>query len=122
MAKLTSSAYSFDIFTEIAKNIFFAPLWWYSVGLIRLTRRLSIFISNREKSLALFVWIKNIFTPMYGQRDFQGIIISVFIRIFQIIFRLIVITLYLSVVIAIFWLWALAPIFIIYQIIWQIFL
>ncbi len=122
MAKLTSSAYSFDIFTEITKNIFLFPLWWYSIGLVRLLRRLTIFISNREKSLALFVWIKNIFVPMYGQRDFQGIIISIVIRIFQIIFRTIVMTIYLFFALIIFWLWIVTPIFIVYQIIWQLFL
>jgi len=118
----TSSAYSANIFGDILKDVLFFPLWWYSVGLLRMTIKLKNFIADREKTLALFVWIKNIFIPMYGQRDWQGILISLFIRFIQIIFRSIIMIFWLIVALALFWLWIIAPIFIIYQIIWQLFL
>ena len=37
--------------------------------------------------LALGVWIKNIFVPMFGQRDWQSRLISVFMRIVNIVGR-----------------------------------
>lgn len=118
----TSNIYSSNLLIDILKEIFLFPFWWYSIGLIKFIISLRNFIVNREKGLALFVWIKNIFVPMYGQRDFQGIIISIFIRTLQIIIRSIIMFFWLIVVIALFWVWLLAPIFIIYQIIWQLFL
>lgn len=118
----TSSAYSANIFGDILKDILLFPVWWYSVGLFRLIIRLRDFIIDREKSLALFVWIKNIFVPMYAQRDIPGVLISIFIRIVQIIFRSIITIFWLLVILIIFWIWVIAPIFIVYQIIWQLFL
>lgn len=118
----TSSAYLANIFGDILKDVLLFPLWWYSVGLLRMTIKLKDFIADREKSLALFIWIKNVFIPMYGQRDWQGILISLFIRFVQIIFRSIIMIFWLAVALGLFWLWVIAPIFIIYQIIWQIFL
>jgi hypothetical protein len=38
-------------------------------------------------SLSLGVWLKNIFVPMYGQRDWESRLISVFMRSVQIVFR-----------------------------------
>jgi hypothetical protein len=43
--------------------------------------------SNSLKRLNLLVWIKNIFVPMYGQRDITGVLVSIFMRLVQIIFR-----------------------------------
>lgn len=45
---------------------------------------------------AIEVWIKNIFVPMFGQHDWQSRLISVFMRLVQIIGRslaLVVVTL-----------------------------
>ena len=67
----TSNIYSQNLLLDILKEIFFFPFWWYSIGLIKFIISLKDFISNREKGLALSIWIKNIFVPMYGQRDIQ---------------------------------------------------
>ena len=40
--------------------------------------------------LAIKVWIKNIFVPMFGMHDWQSRIISFFMRVVQIIGRAIV--------------------------------
>lgn len=48
------------------------------------------------KYFAIEVWIKNIFVPMFGQRDWQSRLISVCMRLVQIIGRtlaLVVVTL-----------------------------
>jgi hypothetical protein len=107
------------IFTDIFIDIVFFPFWWYSLGLVKVVRKLVDFIADKEKSLALSVWIKNIFTPMYGQRDIQGFLISFFIRLIQIIFRSLILLFWTIIALIIFWLWLLAPILIIYQIIRQ---
>lgn len=115
-----SFLYSVKIFIEIIQDVVYFPLWWYSRGLLMFARKLIIFIQAEEKSLGLSVWIKNIFTPMYGQRDWQGILISVFIRIVQIIFRGIVLLIVIVLTMIIFLLWIIVPIFIVYELIFQI--
>ncbi|HTX87274.1 MAG TPA: hypothetical protein VMC41_04400 [Candidatus Nanoarchaeia archaeon] len=119
MAKSSTITLS-GIFTDLGKDIIFFPFWWYSIGLAKTVKNLAGFVADKEKSLALFIWIKNIFVPMYGQRDIQGAIISFFIRLVQIIFRGIILLFWIIVALAAFWIWFLAPILIIYMIVWQI--
>lgn len=107
------------IFIDIIKDIVFFPFWWYSFGLIKTTKKLAGFVADKEKSLGLAVWIKNIFVPMYGQRDIQGKIISFFIRLIQIIFRLVFLIFWVAIALLLFWLWVLVPVFIIYMIFLQ---
>jgi len=96
------------IFTDILTDIVFFPFWWYSFGLVKVIKNLARFVADKEKSLGLLVWIKNIFVPMYGQRDIQGKIISFFIRLIQIVFRSLILIFWLAVAIVGFWLWFLA--------------
>ena len=56
---------------------------------------------------------------MYGQRDIQGKIISFFVRLSQIIFRGIIMIFWIIIALAAFWFWFLAPIVIVYMIIYQ---
>ncbi|MFH1822534.1 MAG: hypothetical protein ABH830_02425 [Patescibacteria group bacterium] len=112
--------YSGKIIADIGRDIIYFPLWWYSRGLIQLVNILISFLSNRQKSLALLTWVKNIHRPMYGQFDWQGMLISFLVRLFQIIFRSMVMLFWLICSLAVFIFWLLLPIFVIYQIIYQL--
>ncbi|PIT94627.1 hypothetical protein COT98_02705 [Candidatus Falkowbacteria bacterium CG10_big_fil_rev_8_21_14_0_10_39_9] len=98
------------ILLQIARDFLYFPLWWYSVGLWRTLLKVVNFISEQQISLGLSVWVKNIFTPMYGQRDFTGKAISFFMRLIQIMARSIAMLfwLILSFIFIAFWL-ALPP-------------
>ncbi len=114
--------YSLKIVTELIGDVIFFPLWWYTKGLFDLVKRQIQFLKNREKGLALSVWVKNIFKPMFGQSDWQGLLISIVMRIFQIIVRSIAMVFWVltSLIVLVFWLSM--PVFIFYQIIFQAFL
>ncbi len=113
--------YSAKLLGRTSKDILFFPVWWYSYGLFYLFLKLKKFLANREKGLSLWVWIKNLFQPMYGQNDWQGAIISFFIRLFQIIFRSIIFIFWFILVVFVFLIWILLPILTVYEIIYQIF-
>lgn len=84
MSFLTTIQYSFvDLVTSILKW----PLWWYSTGLVAVFKSLWQMFSYQIKSMAVGVWIKNIFVPMFGQRDWQSRIISFIMRVVNIIGR-----------------------------------
>jgi|WetSurMetagenome_2_1015567.scaffolds.fasta_scaffold706459_1 hypothetical protein len=108
------------IFLNILIDVFFFPFWWYSIGLVKTVKGLAGFVADKEKSLGLGVWIKNIFVPMYGQRDIQGAIISFFVRLVQIIFRSLFLLLWIVIALVGFWIWIAAPIIIVYMIVWQL--
>ena len=105
---------------EVAFVVIYFPFWWYSAGFVRFLRYLGNFLKEKQKSLALLIWIKNIFRPMYGQSDILGRLISLFMRIIQIIFRSLVwlFFLLLTILLAIFWL--VSPLLIIVLIILQL--
>ena len=112
--------YGPQVVIEVLRDIVYFPLWWYSFGLVEALKKVKNFIINRERSLGLLVWIKNIFTPMYGQRDIAGVLISFFMRLVQIVFRGVAMLFWLAAAVCLVAAWLLAPIFIIYQIIYQI--
>jgi hypothetical protein len=112
--------YSLKIILEIIKDIFYFPLWWYGRGFFIFLLSIFNFVKNQEKSLALLVWMKNIFKPMYGQTDWQGILVSIFIRIIQIIFRSIVMLVVILIALFLIIAWLLLPILTIYEIIFQL--
>ena len=111
--------YTGKIVVELVYDILYFPAWWYSRGLKNLLFGLKNFLRNKQKALALFVWIKNIFRPMYAQYDWQGMLISFFMRLVQIIFRSLIMLFWLAVCSAVIIFWILFPALVIYEIIFQ---
>jgi hypothetical protein len=107
-------------FADIFKDVVFFPFWWYSVGFFKFSRQLLLFLESREKSLAWSVWAGNIFTPMYGLRDIQGVIISFFVRLVQVIIRSIIMIFWLIIILAVFFIYLAFPFLAAYEIIFQL--
>ncbi len=112
--------YIFKLSGQFLKDIFFFPFWWYSFGLFYFSLKIRNFIIRRARSLAIWVWLKNIFTPMFGQYDWQGYLISFFIRLVQIIFRTVIMILWIILASVIFCVWLILPVLVVYQILYQL--
>jgi len=93
----------------VLRDIVYFPLWWYISGLRRTALGVWNFWVRKQKALGLFIWLKNIFTPMYGQRDFFGKLISFVMRLVQIIFRGVLMLVYFifGAAVIVFWILAL---------------
>lgn len=113
--------YSSKIILRIIGDIFYFPIWWYSIGFVRLLQNIWKFLRNQGQSLGFFIWLKNIFVPMYGQRDWAGRIISFFMRLVQIIFRGLVLLIWIFLLLILIGIWLLGPILLILALAWQIF-
>ena len=120
MQSKSASVNLVSVFNKELKTLLFFPLWWYSHGLANVIKSSFDFFVNSQRSLAFLVWVKNIFVPMYGQEDFQGRIISFFIRVIQIIFRGFSLVIVLIFSLVFIFIWVFLPLFLIYQIINQI--
>lgn len=114
----------FFYFTKISVQILwdfaYFPLWWYTVGFLRFLKNVASFLSEQWIIIGAGAWIKNLFTPMYGQRDFTGRAISFFIRIVQIIFRFIMFVFFVILSLASIIAWLILPPTIIFLIFKQI--
>lgn len=97
-------------------HIVYFPLWWYTVGVKKAgIYCLDLLLAGNEY-LAPDVWIRNIFVPMFGQTDWQGRLVSFFIRFVNIILRAVAFILWAGVVVAIFAIWLVWPLFVVYLI------
>lgn len=120
---MTLSSIIFDsgkILTEFIFELLYFPIWWYSRGLLKMLLWSKNFLSRKIKSTGLLIWLKNIFTPMYGQNDWAGILISFITRILQIIFRSLAMLFWIIWSIGIIALWLIFPIIVILEIIFQL--
>lgn len=105
------------ISVDLIGDILLFPLWWYTKGLKKTVLFCVKKAKNAENALGLKIWLTSLFKPMYAQYDWQGRIISFFMRIFQIIIRsfLFVVSLIFIFILPIIWLGL--PIFVIFQIV-----
>jgi hypothetical protein len=108
------------IILQILRDFLYFPLWWYSVGLWRTLLKVGNFLRNEQITLGLSVWLKNIFTPMYGQHDFLGKAISFFMRLVQIIARSFLMLIYVIIALILIAFWLALPPLVVGAILYQL--
>lgn len=106
------------IFIDTLSEILYFPLWWYTRGFFKFLKWLGQNILNYESQLGFSIWVRNIFVPMFGQHDWQGRIVSFFMRLVNIIIRGAILLLVIFVHIAFMAIYLLLPVVIIYLIIY----
>lgn len=110
------------ILVDLVLNILYFPVWWYGRGLLKTLFFCGRKIKDANKHLGLGIWVKNLFKPMYGQRDIAGKIISFIMRLVQIFFRGVFLLIFILLIFLLILIWLVFPIVIIYQIIGQLFI
>ena len=107
------------LFSETVLDIVRCIFWWYGRGLKSAWQSMLDFAAQGNAELALSVWIKNIFTPMFGQYDWQGRLVSFIVRLFQIILRAFGFAVWLLVGWLVFLFWIFLPILLLILIIYN---
>ena len=110
MAQKVTGSLARDILLEKVREILYFPAWWYTVGLGKAANFSWQRIKNMEIRLGVKIWVTNLFTPMFGQRDIAGKLISFFVRIFQIIGRGLALILWSLLMAGVFFAWVALPI------------
>lgn len=105
------------IVIEPILDLLYFPVWWYSRGAKKMFIFLGQKIVFRARKLGVHIWVLNFFKPMYNQKDWQSFFISLFMRLFQIIFRSIILIIWTGLLVLIYIGWLILPIFVIYQIV-----
>lgn len=106
---------------EISKELIAAPFWWYTIGAHRAFERFRLRLREGNAYIGWSVWVNNLFTPMYAQHDWAGRLISLFIRLVQIIVRSLLLILWLTVCFVLLGLYFALPVLVISEIIYQIY-
>src|SRR3989339_998407 len=99
------------ILLEFVVDIIYFPIWWFTAG----ARHALLFcvglVQEANAMLAPGLWLKNIMVPMFGQWDWQGRIMSFFMRLVNVIIRTILLFLWIILVFILFILWLAVPAF-----------
>src|SRR3989344_960988 len=121
---MESGVISFSKFllADVIGDVLYFPFWWYSRGLLHFLKALGNRLRNLAVKLGLGVWTRYLFTPMFGQYDVVGRIISFFVRIFQILTRSVVMLAAAIVSAVLLCVYLALPIFLLWQIVRQILL
>ncbi len=112
--------YSSQILLRLGGRILYFPVWWYSLGFWRLLKQGWLSWLDQEKSLGWSVWLKNIFVPMYGQRDWAGRLISFLVRLVQIVARGLMLLVWVILWLFLFLIWLGLPLFLLFALVWQL--
>ncbi|MFH0779765.1 MAG: hypothetical protein V1928_02795 [Parcubacteria group bacterium] len=108
------------VLKETVADIVRFPVWWYAAGTKKAFKKMVGSIASGDRTLGLSIWVKNIFTPMFGQYDWQGRIISFFMRLFQIIVRMVLWLLWIIFSAVLFLFWLILPVLIILEILFNL--
>ena len=79
------------LFVDLLGSVVWFPAWWYTEGLTMVAKKALNTLRYRARAYSFRIWIKNFFTPMYGQYDITGRLVSVFMRTVVLIARAIAI-------------------------------
>jgi hypothetical protein len=97
---------------DLVGSIFYFPIWWYSKGLVNAARYCSGKVRDAARQFGIFIWIKNLFRPMFGQHDVTSRIISFFMRLAVIAYYSVALVLLSVIMTVVFLLWLVLPIII----------
>lgn len=100
---------------ELVLDIVYFPVWWYTAGARHALLFCVDLVRQGNMQMAPGLWLKNIFVPMFGQYDIQGRIVSFMMRFFNVIFRSIGLLIWTLVCVALFVLWVVFPMGVLYM-------
>jgi len=99
---------------KLVWDLLYFPIWWYSIGLKERFLKFLKQMKDVERRLALKIWLKNMFVPMYGFYDFSSRVVSFFIRVIMLIYKLASFVFWLVFYLILFLIYILLPIFVVY--------
>jgi hypothetical protein len=99
------------IVREVIAEPLVAFVWWYGTGGVRALARLRERLREGNEYLGWSVWLKSLFTPMYGQYDAVGRVISFIIRLLQILLSTALMIVWVTASVALYVLYLLLPVF-----------
>ncbi len=95
-------------------------VWWYTEGLTLTAGKLARAWQEMESFVALRVWARHLFVPMYGLRDWQSRVISVFMRFFLLAWKVFFMAVWTVLTAGIFAGWVFLPPFLALMVRWSI--
>ena len=87
MKSSSSSLVAKHLLLDLAREILFLPVWWFTIGLAQMVLWCGHSVEHAAEKTGLTIWAKNLFIPMYGETSVSGKLISFFMRLIMVIAR-----------------------------------
>jgi hypothetical protein len=100
---------------DMIGSVLYYPIWWYTGGMARAARYCGGVVAGVARTLGWSVWIKNLFVPMFGQRDIVSRLISFFMRLVTIVAYSVVLLILSIVMFVVFLLWLALPFLVVFE-------
>ena len=104
------------IIIDLIGDIFYWPIWWYTVGLKDRFKWFAGHVKSIWRALALGLWLNNFFVPMYADRSILGRAISLAMRIIILAWKLIWFLAWTALVFLLVLAWIFLPVAAVYKI------
>lgn len=105
----STGAFARFLFIDLLGSLAWFPIWWYTTGLKKMISWCIDGLNYRIKQYSFKIWLKNFFVPMYGQYDWQGRAISIFMRFVVIVGRGIALTAEAIIYMVLILVWMIVP-------------
>lgn len=66
---------------DVLLDALYTPVWWYTDGLSGMFRFFARNARYGANVIGIGLWVKSLFKPMYGERTWQGRIVSFVMRL-----------------------------------------
>ncbi|HYE59705.1 MAG TPA: hypothetical protein VEA18_00780 [Candidatus Kapabacteria bacterium] len=99
---------------EFILDFLYFPLWWYSGGIVFMFHVAGGMLKTGNSLFAPGLWLQNLFVPMFGQHDWQGRIVSFFVRFMNVIARSIALIIWFCIVVLVCLVWIAFPIMVVF--------
>ena len=107
------------VFIDALLHVLLFPFWWVTGNIWRTFQFIADMIRTGNDELAPWLWLRNLFVPMFGQTDIQGRIVSIVMRFVNVIFRTLFLMLWAIVSVAIGLIWLALPVWLFFFLFWQ---
>ncbi len=108
------------LFIDILWSVVYFLPWWYYRGTLKIIGLLRYQAKDLVRTLNLKILARFLFTPMYGLNDIVSRLISFPVRVVHFSLLMIIAVAYMTVLILILLLWLIVPVFVLYNILYQI--
>ena len=104
------------LLNDVVLDALSVPIWWYTEGLIAVLRFFTRNARYGANVIGIGIWAKALFKPMYGERSWQGRIVSFVMRLIVLLWDMVIYVILLVFLLLFVAFWVSLPPLIIWQI------
>ena len=100
---------------DVLLDALLAPIWWYTEGLANVLRFFARDAAYGANVIGIGIWTRALFKPMYGERSWQGRIVSFVMRFIVLVWDSMIYMILIAFLLVFVIAWILVPPLVVWQ-------